>query len=150
MAKSRRWKLQERPGHLVMRLARLMTRFAEVRISPLGVGVAGYPVLHLLSHGGELTQKNLTETLDVEQSSMAQLLLRLERDGFIARRKDPEDQRSSLIRLTPKARSVLPTIAAIMDAGNDLAVSDMSESELSTLLRLLNEMIDKFEKANVR
>lgn len=147
--KSPKWKLEERPGHLVMRLTRLMTRYAEARIQPLGTGVAGYPVLHLLSEKGELTQKQLTEELKVEQSSVAQLLSRLERDGFIERRRDPEDGRASLIKLTRRAKSALPAIADIMDAGNDLAVAGMRKEEIATLIDLLKRMIDNFEKERV-
>ena len=103
-----RWKLRERPGYLVVRLARLMSRYAEERIHPLGTGLAGYPVITALTEGGEMTQKQLTELLGVEQSSTAQLLSRLERDGFVTRRKDPGDGRSSFVCLTEKAASALP------------------------------------------
>ena len=145
--KRRNWPLKDRPGHLVMRLARLGTRYAEARIQPLGTGVAGYPLLNILSDGREVTQKQLTENLGVEQSSVAQLLGRLERDGFVQRRKDPDDGRASLISLTPKAMSALPAIAEIMDAGNDLAVAGMSDAEIETLVDLLKRMLANFEAA---
>lgn len=148
VAKARRnWPLENRPGHLVMRLARLMSRYAETGIQPLGTGIAGYPVLNALAESGEMRQKQLTELLGVEQSSTAQLLGRLERDGFIARRKDPEDGRSSLIRLTDKARAALPAIAGIMERGNELAVQGFSDVEIDVALDLLQRMIGNFEKA---
>lgn len=143
----RPWPLHDRPGHLLMRLTRLMTRYAESRIQPLGTGIAGYPVLNLLKDAGELTQKQLTETLGVEQSSTAQLVARLERDGFISRRKDPHDGRSSLVRLTAKASRALPAINEIMSSGNDLAVDGMTEQEIDQLLALLRRMISNFEQS---
>lgn len=143
----RKWTLAERPGHLVMRLARLMSRYAEARIQKLGTGVAGYPVLHALSEAGEMTQKQLTELLGIEQSSTAQLLGRLERDGFISRRKDPADGRSSLIQLTAKAVAALPDISSIMDRGNDLAVDGFSDAEIDMAMNLLRRMTTNFERA---
>lgn len=141
-----RWKLRERPGYLVVRLARLMSRYAEERIQPLGTGLAGYPVISALSEAGELTQKQMTELLGVEQSSTAQLLSRLERDGFVTRRKDPKDARSSFIRLTEKANSALPVISEIMDDGNDLAVQGFSTQEIEQVMNLLKRMLANFER----
>jgi len=141
-----RWKLRERPGYLVVRLARLMSRYAEERIHPLGTGLAGYPVITALTEGGDMTQKQLTELLGVEQSSTAQLLNRLERDGFVTRRKDPRDGRSSFICLTEKATSALPAISEIMDDGNDLAVNGFSAQEIAQVIDLLKRMLANFEK----
>lgn len=141
------WILESRPGHLIMRLSKLMTRYAEVRFQPLGTGVAGYPVLNMLSTGGEMSQKQLTERLGVEQSSMAQLLGRLERDGFIVRRQDPNDGRSSLVGLTPKAAETLPAINRIMSDGNDIAVAGMTDAELDMAISLMKRMLANVENA---
>ncbi|WP_075293117.1 MarR family winged helix-turn-helix transcriptional regulator [Pararhizobium arenae] len=122
-----------------------MSRYAEERIQPLGTGLAGYPVITALTEGGEMTQKQLTELLGVEQPSTAQLLARLERDGFITRRKDPGDGRSSLVRLTEKATSALPAISEIMDDGNDMAVKGFSAEEIEQVVNLLKRMLINFE-----
>jgi len=149
LANSRRmWNLENRPGHLVMRLSRLMSRYAEARIQPLGTGIAGYPVLNLLSAEGEMSQKQLTERLGVEQSSMAQLLGRLERDGFVARRKDPNDGRSSLVGLTTKAVDTLPAINGIMNEGNDLIVAGMTDEEIDAVIGLMKRMLANLETAD--
>jgi MarR family transcriptional regulator for hemolysin len=146
VARSKRtWALADRPGHLVMRLSRLMARLADARLSPLGVGVASYPVFSILSRQGGLTQKQLTEMLNVEQSSMAQLLGRMERDGFIVRKKDPADARSSLIYLTELATATFPKIEAIMAEGNDLAVNGMTDAQIDMSLELLRRMIANLE-----
>jgi DNA-binding MarR family transcriptional regulator len=129
-----------------MRLSRALSRYAETRIQPLGTGLAGYPVLNLLSASGELTQKQLTERLGVEQPSMAQLLSRLERDGFVFRRKDPDDGRSSLVSLTDKAVGALPAINAIMDAGNDQLVAGMTDEEIETAIALFKRMLNNISE----
>lgn len=139
------WTLESRPGHLVMRLARQMSRFADQRIQRLGTGSAGYPVLYMLNQFGEMNQKRLTELLGVEQSSMAQLLARMERDGFIARRKDPADGRSSFVSLTTKAIASLPEIERIMGEGNDLATMDMTDAEVELIVSLMKRMLVNFD-----
>jgi DNA-binding MarR family transcriptional regulator len=124
-----------------------MARYAEARIQPLGTGIAGYPVLNMLSAAGEMSQKQLTDRLGVEQSSMAQLLGRLERDGFIVRRKDPNDGRSSLVGLTSKAVETLPAINGIMNDGNDLVVAGMTNLEIDTAINLMKRMLANLENA---
>ncbi len=145
--RKRDWPLERRPGRLIIRLARLATRFAEARLHPLGFGVAAYPVIQLLTDQGEQSQKQLTEKLQVEQSSMAQLLGRLERNSLIERRTDPDDRRSSLIALTAKARSALPQIKQIMNDGNDIAVTGLTDDEIELALDLLERMIANLETA---
>ncbi|WP_230174779.1 MarR family transcriptional regulator [Rhizobium sp. CECT 9324] len=102
-------------------------------------------MINALTECGEMTQKQLTEHLGVEQSSTAQLLSRLERDGFVTRRKDPDDGRSSFIRLTEKAADALPAISDIMDSGNDLAVEGFSRQEVEQVIALLKRMLANFE-----
>ena len=128
-----------------MRLHRLMTRFAEIRFGALGFGVASYPVLAMLAEHGPMTQKALTALLKVEQSSMAQLLGRLERDGFIERERDPDDARSSFIILTAKAKNSLPALSEAINDGNDLAVKGMTEAEINQMLELFSRMIANME-----
>ena len=51
-----------------------------------------------------LTQKELARLAAIEQPTMAATLARMERDGLIERRADPDDGRSSLVSLSAKAR----------------------------------------------
>jgi DNA-binding MarR family transcriptional regulator len=101
----------------------------------------------MLSAAGEMSQKQLTDRLGVEQSSMAQLLGRLERDGFIVRRKDPNDGRSSLVGLTSKAVETLPAINGIMNDGTDLVVAGMTDLEIDTAINLMKRMLANLENA---
>ena len=55
----RKWAQHERPGHLINRAARLLLRLADIRFRPLGLGVASFPVLSILSTGQKLSQKEL-------------------------------------------------------------------------------------------
>jgi DNA-binding MarR family transcriptional regulator len=146
----RRWELHERPGHLINRAARLLLRLADIKFRPLGLGVAGFPVLTMLRTGQKLSQKDLALCARIEQPSMAQLLSRLERDGMIKRSPDPDDGRSSLISITRKALAILPEVDTAVDAGNELAVAGMSDSEIKMLIDLLQRLIGNLERAAQR
>jgi MarR family transcriptional regulator for hemolysin len=61
------------------------------------------PVLLTLKRDGALSQAELVSIAQVERSSMAQLLNRIERDNLIDRVPDQADRRSRLISLTTRA-----------------------------------------------
>ncbi|MDB5529549.1 MAG: transcriptional regulator protein [Devosia sp.] len=141
----REWPLYERPGHLINRAARVMMRLAEGRFRPMGLGVASFPVLTMLRRGEKLSQKELTARVRIEQSSMAQLLARLERDGMIERTPDPNDGRSTLISLSAKAMALLPQIDLAVNVGNEEATAGMSDAEIDLLVHLLQRLIGNLE-----
>src|ERR1700744_5161620 len=83
------------PGPLISLAARGFARLSEARLKPLGFGVGHLPVLIALRDGKATTQRELARFARVEQPPMAQMLSRMERDGLIRRKPDPDDGRSS-------------------------------------------------------
>ena len=94
------------PGHLIGLAARGFARLSEARLKPLGFGVGYLPVLVALKEGRAETQRDLARFAKIEQPSMAQMLVRMERDGLIRRTPDPADGRSSLVSLTETAETL--------------------------------------------
>ena len=122
-------------------------RLYEGRLRALGFAVAQVPVLAALKHSEGLPQAELVRIARVEQSSMAQLLGRMERDGMIERVADPADKRSRLITLTDAARKRMPAARAIMLQGSAQALEGFSEEEEATLLALLLRVNANLERA---
>jgi DNA-binding MarR family transcriptional regulator len=122
-------------------------RLYEGRLRALGFAVAQIPVLVALKHSEGLPQAELVRIARVEQSSMAQLLGRMERDGMIERVADPADKRSRLITLTDAARKRMPAARAIMLQGSAQALEGFSEEEEATLLALLLRVNANLERA---
>lgn len=135
------WTPQEIPALLIGIAARQLARINEERLRPLGLAVAQIPVVVALKDGGAISQKELARMAGVEQPSMAQLLARMERDGLIARAPNPDDGRSSLISLTPKAMASLDTGRRALLAGDADAIRDMSAEEVDLLKQLLRRVI---------
>ncbi len=92
-----------------------------------------------------MTQKELARRVRIEQPTMAQLLVRMERDGLIRRTENPEDRRSSLISLTPRALKKLPRAKEILSAGNREALDGFTEREIATLSKLLLRVIKNLD-----
>ena len=90
----------------------------------------------------DMTQADLARLLHVEQPSMAQTLVRLERDGLIRRRPHPANRRIQLIELTAAGHDVLPRSKGILLKGNERLLAGFSAEDASLLLSLLKRASD--------
>lgn len=139
------WPPSSQPGALIYRANRLYVRLGESRLALIGVGLAHFPVLSALMKEKQLSQKQLAEFAQTEQPTMALTLSRMERDGLIERRPNPDDKRSSLISLTPEAIAKTPQVMEALLQGNRDALQGFSETEIQTLVGLLKRVIDNLE-----
>ena len=74
----------------------------EAAVSPLGLSLAKLGVLHPLAEAREpLPLSELAERQHCVRSNITQLVDRLEKDGLVRRRPDPDDHRGVLAALTP-------------------------------------------------
>jgi DNA-binding MarR family transcriptional regulator len=61
-----------------------------------------------------LRMGELAHRARLSKQTMTQLIRRLERDGLVERRPDPNDARASLIFLTARSREFEPVVAATL------------------------------------
>lgn len=135
------FKKQESAGYLVNHMARLFARELAKRIAPLGLSPGQFPILLELWERDGVTQKNLVDRLDVEQATMANTLARMERDGLITRKSDPNDSRSRLIRLTARAKALEMPAKQAANAVNQMALGGFDKEESAKFLSLVSDMI---------
>lgn len=103
-----------------------------------------FNVLDLLNNeapeGMGLTQAQLGRMMVVKRSNVTSILDRMERDGLVERIDVPGDRRYNEVRLTSKGRTVVSNVKdAYMDGVEDI-LSDLSESEMSSLLDMLGRI----------
>lgn len=99
-------------------------------------------VLNVLKRQPEISQKELTGLLDMSKQSLAELLGKMEKSGYIAREPSERDKRSVTIRLLPEGSRV----AEEMD-DSDMAVMHifdcMEQDELERFSASLERVIHK-------
>jgi MarR family transcriptional regulator for hemolysin len=128
------------PVKLIGHAHRAFARIVDAPLRELGFALGQLPVLVALKKGQALSQSELARIARVEQSSMAQLLNRMERDGLIQRVPDPADKRSRLISLTATASRNMPKGKAIMDATRVIALKGFSKPEIDQLSVLMGRI----------
>ena len=137
-------------GFLVHGMARLLRQLADRRLHDLGLSSAHLPVITALKDVPQLSQKDLAIFAGVEQPTMANTLTRMQREGIVERRPDPEDGRISLFSLSNRVLQQVPTIEAIIKGIDADTTYSLTEDEGTafhlalqsvslTLNRLLND-----------
>jgi len=112
-------------GQTVPALVQLLARQGAERLRAdfADQGMAGLRPLHALLLipllGGGRHASDLAETLGVSRQAVAQVVTRLEGDGYLTRITDPGDARARLICLTPRGRAALRTMRASARAVED-------------------------------
>ena len=132
-------------GYMTNLAGRLFLRELERHLAPIGLTPAHMPVLLALEKGGALTQKALAARARVEQPTMTATLNRMERDGLIERRVNPEDGRSMLVKLTPLALEKIPSVENVVTAINALVLEQLMPEERVQFFSLLAKVVAVLE-----
>ena len=110
-----------------------------------GLTFPQYNVLRVLdnSPNGRNTISITSRIMVVSGANMTGIAKRLEKDGFIIRRSDTNDERITLLEITPKGRQTIKNIAAEKDWLIKTYLNGFSEQDIMRLLkdtkRLLKE-----------
>ena len=134
-------------GYQVNHLARLLEAALRVRIAPHGVAPGQFAQLLALYEQDGVSQSELCRAVQIDQSTMALTLRRMERDGLVSRRPSQQDRRQVEIWLTDHARALEATLVACAQNANAAATAGISEADLATAQRVIAHLIDNLTAA---
>lgn len=90
-----------------------------------------------------MTQIEICKELDMDKSTVAKMILRLEGEGLVLKEINPNDTRSHLISLTETANAVMEQAKAIHEQWVCEVTEDMTELEREVFSKLLNKAATK-------
>lgn len=93
-------------GHLLAQVARLVGARMRDKVEGIGLHRAQAVILFHLWHEDGMAQNVLAQALHITPATATNTLQRMERDGWIERRRDPADQRIVRVHLTDRARAL--------------------------------------------
>lgn len=138
-------KREDSAGYMTNLAAKLFVQTMERTIRPHGVAVAYVPIFFALSGEREMTQAELARYMALEQPTMAATLARMERDGLLERRPDPEDGRKMFVRLAPAAKEKMEAVAEAVVSVNAQALDGLSEEERGAYMNALVKIVSNLE-----
>ncbi len=95
----------------------------------------------LKKHNGEMTTSQLAEELDIRPSSVSELIKKLEKSGFVTRKKDEKDKRVTLIHLTESGITASEEKSDKIGDFSEIFFNSLDEDEQAELNRLLEKLL---------
>ena len=111
----------------------------------VGMTQAQRHLLAVLQTEHEVTQASLQQRLGVDGAAVTRLVQRLEADGAVARRLDPDDNRYTLASLTATGETLVAGLAAAHRQFQSRLLTGVDRADQEVVVRVLEQI-----RANVR
>jgi MarR family transcriptional regulator, lower aerobic nicotinate degradation pathway regulator len=134
-------RMRRLPSWLASQLARRGAALVGESLAQEGVGRQHFAVLTSLAEQGPASQAALGRRLWIDRSDLHALMTDLERDGLIARVRDPEDRRRNIVTLTAAGKALLKRLDKRVDAAQTALLEPLSAAERRELVRLLDRVV---------
>ncbi len=133
----------ELPGETLLFMQRLwdLVHALDVRSKRMRklLGVTGPQrlVIRVLGKSPDLTARDLSDTLGIDPSTLTGILDRLETQGMITRRPDPEDRRRARFKLTAAGARIDRERKGTVEAAVRRALGRADEATIERTIELL-------------
>ncbi len=106
-----------------------------------------FGVLNVLHRLGEASQRELCDALDLDRSTVAGLVARLEARGLVARVRATADRRRNVVCLTDTGLALLRELVPSAARVDAVLTSALTPTERETLQHLLTTILDSHTPA---
>ncbi|CAM4490824.1 MarR family winged helix-turn-helix transcriptional regulator [Paenibacillus typhae] len=106
-----------------------------------GIGSSRYDLLYQLYLADEVTQSNLQKAIHIDSAAITRHLKQLEAEGMVTRRRNPEDQRVTFVRLTEEGRSHIVNFNKERTEFIRQLLNSFSEQEINLMTEMLTRML---------
>ncbi|MBY7141965.1 MarR family transcriptional regulator [Virgibacillus sp. NKC19-3] len=94
-------------GYLLSKIAQDMAESFTKELAHYEISSRDYGILSAIYNNENLTQKGIGFELQIDRTTMVQLIDNLESKNLLKRVSNPADRRANLIRITEKGRAIL-------------------------------------------
>ncbi|MBF7096376.1 MarR family winged helix-turn-helix transcriptional regulator [Alkalibacter mobilis] len=137
-------------GRLMAILHRQSQIYYNNTLKDLNISSAEYPfLLYLFSRDGA-SQEEMSCYLNIDKAATARAVKSLEEKGYVTREKADSDKRVNHVFLTEKANEIELAMKKKITGWSDLLTEGMSGESIEEMTQILEEMVNKVEKRNIR
>jgi DNA-binding MarR family transcriptional regulator len=127
-------------GVVISDVARLLRTEFDRRVRKLGITRSQWLVLTRLHRNPGASHSELADMLEVEKATVGRMVDRLEANGWVERRSEPDDRRVKRVYLTKEAERVHKRIWRVAEDTVDAALVDLAGPERKQLMTLLQRI----------
>jgi DNA-binding MarR family transcriptional regulator len=127
----------------VGRISRKLNKVTKESIASYGLTTSQFFMLIALYEENGILISKLAEKVALDRATLTGLVDRLERDGLVERRDDPNDRRAIKVYLTRKAEDLRHDLLEIYHRNNSMFLSILSPKERQAF----EAIVEKLEQA---
>ena len=131
-------------GHSIGKWISIIYRYAQCymtrELEPYNIGSGQFIFLGTLYREDGVHQETLAKKINIDKGTTARAIKKLEKEGYVVRKEDPEDRRAYKVFLTEKALEVKPEIFKILMNWTDILSKDLTRDEKEKVIELLQRM----------
>jgi len=134
-------------GYLLKRVNDKLRARADADFATHGLTFTQSRVLRFLrERGGETTQKEIEDTLNVAHPTVVGVVARLKEKGFVSCRVADNDKRNRIVCMTDKAVETLHSMGTVIERNEAMMMKGLTEEQINTLekglLTILGNLCD--------
>jgi MarR family transcriptional regulator, lower aerobic nicotinate degradation pathway regulator len=100
-----------------------------------------YGVLSVVGHLGPVSQREVSDIIGLHASDLVEVVDLVERQGWVARRRDPADRRRYQLTLTDEGRAILDRYDALAAETEAAVLEPLTETERRRLMDLVSKVV---------
>lgn len=141
--------METKGGFLISRIKQVGTRIFDRMLADSGIdsfnGAQGR-ILYVLWQNDDISISSLSAQTSLANTTLTNMLDRMENIGLIVRKPDPKDRRNKLIALTEKAKSLQDDYTRISRQMNEIYYTGFTDAEIMQFESYLQRILSNLEK----
>lgn len=122
---------------LIHEISLLVSRSFNRRVKEMGLTRSQWVVLYWLYSDGVQSQTELAEKLSIAKQPLGKIIDKLEQEGWLVRKKNPDDKRQKLVSVTKKIQPFIKPLSEVVDGIDKLALISLPPNDQTILMDTL-------------
>ncbi|KQY94682.1 MarR family transcriptional regulator [Paenibacillus sp. Root52] len=127
-------------GFLIHRTDVKLTNYFTKQLKPYEVTPEQWSIISYLDTDKAMTQKELAEAIDRDQTTVVRMIHSLERKGMVRRIVNDQDKRSHHLYLSPKGEEVKQRLLLTVKDAHNYVTRGLEPEELDQLKVILEKL----------
>ena len=124
----------------ITKIAREVNKLAVKTLKKDGIGTSEFDLIHVVRKHNGITQAEICQILGTDKAAVAREVTSLIKRGYLTKKKNPADGRSSLVYPTEKAEELKISKKHVETAYYEYLLEALNDEEKENFSMLLNKL----------